>query len=169
MLCSGSQTRVEGWSLHQNHITAASFMPCLGQCLVEKEWFYGTLGKEHWKPWIFSLKLFLSKQKWKLLLGPGTFTPELQQALHSCPELVLLSSPSRVPQLKTGKENVMFFSFLCSTHLQSQMECVGLWGIKDIQISWEGGNFYEQFFGRLSYFIPPGLIVWLFTKCFIAL
>lgn len=63
VLCSGSQTRAEGWSLHQNHIRAASFMSCLGQHLVEKEWFYGTLGKEQWKLWIFSLKLFLSKQK----------------------------------------------------------------------------------------------------------
>lgn len=60
MLCRGSRTTGKGCSLHQNHNGAASFTPSLGQCLVEKGWFYGTLGREQRKSWIFSLTFLLS-------------------------------------------------------------------------------------------------------------
>lgn len=58
---------------------------------------------------IFIKVLVLSRQKEKLQLSPGTFTAELQQDLHNCLELVLLSNASGVPQLKIGKKNVIFF------------------------------------------------------------
>lgn len=112
MLCRGSRTTVEGCFLHQNHIRAASFMSILGWCLVEMAWFYGTLGKEQWKPWIFSLMFLFTFDTKKLLLSPGTLSQELQLDLHNCPELVLLSNVSGgFPKWKWERRMWYFFNF----------------------------------------------------------
>lgn len=125
MLCRGSQTTVEGCSLHRNHIRAASFMSSLGQCLVEKGWFYGTLGKEQWKPWIFSLTFLFSVDRNKSCCSALAPLPQ------SCSKTFTIAQNWFALKCQWGsptanwKRECNIFSFLCSTHLQSQMEWVG--------------------------------------------
>lgn len=56
---------------HRSCIIHVSF----GQRLVQKGWFYGSLGKEQWKPWIFSLTFLFSVDRIKAAAPPWYLYP----------------------------------------------------------------------------------------------
>lgn len=165
MLCRGLQTTAEMLFASKSHQSSASFMSGLSQCLVENKWFYGTLGKEQWKLWIFSrlifeLTLLVSANRSQSCCS--ALTPSPQSCSKNCPELVLLSNANGVSQLETGKENAIFFFFLFYVQpiFIARLRGLDFKVLKIFKFNRKGKN-SPNIFVRVSYFFPPGLIVWI--------
>lgn len=118
--------------------------------------------EEQWKLNIFKVNFWINTlvlrwQKSRLLLSPDTFTLELQQKLPR-----IGSALKCQWGFPTGsqKRECNFFSFHVQPIFIARLRGLDFKVLKIFKFN-RKGKISPNIFGRLSYFFPPGLIVWI--------
>lgn len=106
--------------------------------------------------WINTLGL--SRQKSKLLLSPDTFTPKLQQELPRIGSA--LKCQWGFPTGNWKRECNIFFLFYVQPIFIARLRGLDFKVLKIFKFN-RKGKISPTFFVRVSYFFPPGLIVWI--------